>query len=108
VEGITVGYDFVYDQRLGIKLPRLLHTWENYHQKTQEQILMQWEEIRGRIPERIKDIEEEINRKQAELYEEENFERSCRLNWDISELASKINDLWLWYRLNQNISEHVD
>jgi gas vesicle protein len=95
---------FVYNRRLGIQLPRLAHDWEDYHNEAQEEILMKWETIRGRIPDRMKEIEEEINRKQAELYEEENFERSCRLNSEIADLASTINDLWIWYRTNQKIS----
>lgn len=97
-------YHFVYDRRLGIQLPKLADHWEHYHKETQEKILMEWETIRGTIPDRMKQLEEEINRKQAQLYEEENFERSCRLNSEIADLASTINDLWIWYRTNQKIS----
>ncbi|WLD92368.1 hypothetical protein [Alkalihalobacillus sp. AL-G] len=98
---------FVYDNRLGIKLPELEDTWEDYSKYTQESILSKWESIRGTIPDRIKDIEEEINNKQEQLNAEENFERSCQLNSDIADLASVINDLWIWYRTQNHVSLKV-
>ncbi|MEV2532474.1 hypothetical protein ABND92_18120, partial [Paenibacillus larvae] len=52
-------------------------------------------------------LEKKIVRKQLQLYEEENFEISCRLNSDIAELASTINDLHIWFRLNQEIEPKV-
>ncbi|OQP01541.1 hypothetical protein B1689_04345, partial [Geobacillus sp. 44C] len=39
-----------------------------------------------------------------QLSDENDFERSCRLNSEIAELASIINDLWIWYRMNQTVS----
>lgn len=97
-------FSFVTDQRLGIPLPKLDLEWNQYDKKIQQEILLEWEKIRGRIPDRIKEIEEQINRKQAQLNDEANFERSCQLNSEIAEHASTINDLWLWYRMNQHIS----
>ncbi len=96
---------FVYNERLGIALPTLLKEWDEYEKHIQEQILLHWESIRGSIPDRIKALEVIINRKQAELSVENDFDRSCQLNFEIAELASIINDLWLWYRINQNMSE---
>ncbi|WP_257346589.1 hypothetical protein [Pseudalkalibacillus decolorationis] len=98
---------FVYDQRLGIKLPEFDDIWENQSKYTQEAILSEWENIRGMIPDRIKDLEIEINQKQEQLNIEENFELSCRLNSDIAELASIINDLWIWYRTQNHVSMKV-
>ena len=95
---------FIYEQRLGIPLPNIEKDWEEYSKEEQHEILLQWEKIRGRIPDRIADLEDEINRKQAELNDEDDFPRSCLLNSQISDLASIINDLWLWYRMNQNVS----
>ncbi|MGN7176456.1 hypothetical protein [Cytobacillus sp. SAFR-174] len=95
---------FSHNSRLGIDIPNFDREWDEYSPKTQQMILFQWEKIRGRIPDRIAELEEDINRKQAELSDEGNFERSCRLNSEISELASVINDLWLWYRTNQDIT----
>jgi hypothetical protein len=96
-------YEFVYDERLDLPLPVLYCEWEEYPQAVQERILLEWEEIRGKIPERILRLERIIIAKQAQLDEEEHFATACRLNWEIAELASRINDLHLWFRANQEI-----
>ena len=59
------------------------------------------------IPDRIKVLENSINIKQAQLSNESDFERSCQLNGEIADLASIINDLWLWFRTNQETAEKV-
>ena len=96
---------FMYNERLGISLPTLLKEWDEYEKSIQQKILLQWDHIRGAIPDRIKALEVIINRKQDELSDENDFARSCELNSDIAELASIINDLWLWYRVNQEIND---
>ena len=96
---------FSHNERLGISIPSFDREWEQYPKNIQQSILYEWEKIRGRIPDRIAELEEVINIKQAQLSDEGNFLKSCELNSEISELASIINDLWLWYRTNQNISE---
>ncbi|MGM7702325.1 hypothetical protein ACSVDE_11420 [Pseudalkalibacillus sp. Hm43] len=98
-------YSFQMDERLGIRLPVLNESWNQYTVQTQESILSEWETIRGKIPDRIKELEHHINEKQEQLNIEEDFERSCQLNSDIAELASIINDLWIWYRLNNQVTE---
>lgn len=95
---------FSQDERLGIPVPRLEQDWDEYSHETQQSILFYWETIRGKIPDRIAELEGMINKKQAELSDEADFARSCKLNSEIAELASVINDLWLWYRTNQDIS----
>ncbi|NHM30594.1 hypothetical protein [Neobacillus terrae] len=95
---------FIFDQRLGIPIPDLEKEWEEFNKRKQQEILFQWEKIRGAIPDRIADIEEVINQKQADLSNESDFPRSCALNSEIAELASVINDLWLWYRADQGLS----
>lgn len=94
---------FKFSERLGIALPSLAHPWESYSYIQQKEILLQWEEIRGIIPDRIKEIECEINKKQAQLNDEEHFDKSCELNDQIAQLASIINDLQIWYRTDQDI-----
>lgn len=96
---------FSFDQRLGIPLPDLTVDWDEHSKETQQEILLYWEQIRGSIPDRIADLEDQINQKQAQLSNENNFPRSCQLNTEIADLASIINDLWLWYRANQILSE---
>lgn len=96
---------FIFNQRLGIFLPDLLKEWEELDRHIQQEILVHWETIRGSIPDRIKELEMYISHKQKELSNENNFSRSCILNSEISELASIINDLWIWYRTNPHVSE---
>jgi hypothetical protein len=98
---------FSFDHRLGIPLPKFTMEWEEYSKEIQQSILFNWEQIRGSIPDRIAELENSINQKQAQLSNESNFVRSCELNSEIAELASIINDLWLWYRANQTISEKI-
>ena len=95
---------FSFDERLGIYLPDLTNEWDEYNKETQQDILFNWEQIRGSIPDRIADLENHINHKQAQLSDESDFKRSCQLNSEIADLASIINDLWLWFRANQSLS----
>ncbi|QHT60158.1 hypothetical protein GXP70_09525 [Paenibacillus lycopersici] len=94
---------FTWDDRLGISLPDLELEWEQYSESERMAIVAKWETIRGTIPDRVIAFERIINVKQAELFEEEDFERSCGINSDIADLASRINDLHIWYRINQEI-----
>ncbi|HZG70529.1 MAG TPA: hypothetical protein VEY51_03250 [Chondromyces sp.] len=95
--------EFIYDKRLGIPLPQAEADWTDLSTEEQTWILQKWEEIRGQIPDRIKTIEQKIHQKQTNLESEEDFSISCQLNYEISELASIINDLWLWYRTSPAI-----
>ncbi|MBO8156484.1 MAG: hypothetical protein H0Z32_08500 [Bacillaceae bacterium] len=90
--------------RLGIPVPALKKDWENYSKKEQEYILTRWEKIRGIIPDQIKLLEAEIEQKQKQLNDEMDFQLSCQLNREISELASQINDLWILYRSSESLS----
>ncbi|MDX8359292.1 MULTISPECIES: hypothetical protein [Bacillaceae] len=99
--------NFIMDKRLGISIPKLQKNWEDFTKNDQQAILLHWEKVRGKIPDRIADLEKIINNKQAALGNENDFQRSCILNSEIAELASIINDLWLWYRINQNVTEKI-
>ncbi len=92
---------FTYDSRLGIPLPSLQREWELYSDSERAAILLYWETVRGAIPDRIKGFEANIIGSQSRLDQEDNFVESCRLNWEIAEFASRINDLQIWFRLNQ-------
>ncbi len=98
---------FYYNDRLGIQVPVISEDWELLPYDIQQSILLYWENIRGMIPDRIKVLENSINIKQAQLSNESDFERSCQLNGEIADLASIINDLWLWFRTNQETAEKV-
>ena len=100
-------YYFLLNERLGIKLPILTMSWEQYDETSQQSILAEWENIRGTIPDRIRELEVDINHKQEQLNNEDEFTLSCKLNYEIAELASIINDLWLWYRTQEQVTEKV-
>jgi hypothetical protein len=95
---------FHYNDRLGIQIP-VINNWESLSDEVQQSILLYWEKSRGSIPDRIIDLEKQINCKQEKLEKENNFELSCQLNNEIAELASIINDLWLWFRTHQDLTE---
>lgn len=97
------GFNFVWNERLRIHLPSLGREWDQYSEEEQSLMIERWELIRGRIPDLIMELERTINRKLLELNDEEDFERSCVLNYEIAEQASRINDLQIWYRMNQEL-----
>jgi hypothetical protein len=97
-------WSFVVDKRVGIPLPVFEKEWEDFSREERSVILLRWEEIRGTIPDRIKKLEQIIIMKQNQLNVEDNFQTSCRLNSEIAELAGTINELHLWFRVNQDIT----
>ncbi|ANS73831.1 hypothetical protein AWM70_03970 [Paenibacillus yonginensis] len=97
-------FEFVMDERLGIKLPDLKQPYEAYSYQEQAEIVEHWEEIRGRIPSRVIELERIIEHKLYQLGNEDNFECSCELNREIAEIASIINDLHIWYRVSADVS----
>jgi hypothetical protein len=98
-----MNYSFHYNERLGIELPVMALEWEDYSKQERSDLLLQWEQIRGTIPDRIQKLEAVIIIKQNQLDKEDDFPASCRLNSEIAELASTINDLHLWFRVNQEV-----
>jgi hypothetical protein len=96
----------IEDTRLGIPVVRISEKeWDDLSFENKQQLLYEWELIRAKIPGRIHEVEAMIIVRQDALSLEDNFETACRLNREIYELASIINDLHLWYRANQEISE---
>jgi len=61
--------------------------------------------IRGSIPDHIMRFEAKIRIKQQQLFEEDDFVQSCQINEDIADLASRINDLNIWFRTHQDLDE---
>lgn len=99
-----MSYAFIMDERLGIPLPYMEKDFEEYSEQEQAKILLRWEEIRGMIPDRIKRLETMIIARQDQLNAEDNFAVSCRLNSEIADLASTINELHLWFRVHQDMA----
>jgi hypothetical protein len=100
----TMPWNFIVDDRLGIPLPYLEKDWDDYSEEERSLILLRWEEIRGTIPNHVKRLESVIIQKQNRLNVEDNFNLSCQLNSEIAELAGTINELNLWFRVNQEIT----
>ncbi|MEV5028707.1 hypothetical protein [Paenibacillus sp. LPE1-1-1.1] len=96
-------FRFDWNERLRIHIPVLDMEWEHYAANVQLEIVERWEWIRGTIPDRVMEFEQIINKKQAELFEEESFEQSCILNYEIADYASRINDLHIWSRIDQQL-----
>lgn len=93
---------FVYDERLDIQVPSLDRPFDDYQLGERLEMIRIWEDIRGRIPTKVKQLEREIEKKLHRMNEESDFEASCAINGDIAELASRINDLHIWYRTVQD------
>lgn len=96
---------FVYCERIGIPVPALQEDWEELTLERQQAVLARWEMIRGSIPRQVQTLEARIRAEQQKLDEEEDFAESCRLNAYIAELASCINELHIWFRVQQELSE---
>jgi hypothetical protein len=94
---------FQYSDRHGIMIPCLTNDWDEYNREHQTAILAKWEMIRGNIPEHIMHFEEKIRVRQQQLFDEDDFTESCRINGDIADLASRINDLHIWFRTQQDL-----
>jgi hypothetical protein len=94
---------FRYSERHGIRVPCLTNDWDELNLEYQTSLLSEWEMIRGNIPEHVIRFEEKIKVKQQQLFEEDDFDESCRINGDISDLASRINDLHIWFRTQQDL-----
>lgn len=102
-----MSYQFEFNHRLGISLPVLDKEWEDYSLEDQDQILVGWETHRSDIPARIKEVEQIIEHRQSDLNHEDNFQHSCEINSKICELASIINDLNIWFRIQQDTDRKV-
>ncbi len=98
-----VNRQFCWDERLGIPVPALESDWEDLSLRQQQDVLARWELVRGDIPEQIVRLEARIKRMQEQMSLEDDFAACCRLNADIAELASRINDLNIWFRVRQDL-----
>ncbi|GAE30096.1 hypothetical protein [Halalkalibacter hemicellulosilyticus] len=94
---------FIYDLRLGISVPHIEQEWDHLDEQTKANTLNKWEQIRGAIPDRVKQMENQIQSVHAQLSNEEDFEKSCQLNEEMAELASIINDLWILFRVTPSL-----
>jgi hypothetical protein len=97
-------YEFRYDERLEIEIPYMYADWEQFTQEEQYQIIYRWEKIRSQIPDRIKYLEKMIQERELKLQIEDDFQSFCQLSSEISDLASRIIDLNLWFRTQEEVT----
>lgn len=95
-------YKFVFDPKLGIKIPHFQIDWEHFTQDEQTEIISLWEQERAKIPERIKQLEQEIHDLHRSM-EDMDFAQYCEMHKEVISLASAINDLNIWYRTEAEI-----
>ncbi|TCS84187.1 hypothetical protein [Tepidibacillus fermentans] len=95
---------FIYDDRLGIHIPDFRVDWEDLSLNEQLKVIDRWEKERAKIPDRIKELEEEIMKKQDEMFEIP-FEEFVEVHKEIVDLSSAINDLNIWFRTHGHVTE---
>lgn len=91
---------FSLDSRLGIELPDLSVQFEDLPEDAQENIIADWETIRARIPEQIMKFEQTIEDLLQQVHEEDDWDIIAALFADISDYASRINELNTWRRVD--------
>lgn len=95
---------FQQNERLGIPLPEFIIPFEEHPRSIQEQILAEWESIRAIIPDQILAFEIEIEQRLKTIGEEDNWDTVVELFNEISEFASRINELNLWQRIDPSLT----
>ncbi|MBL0386517.1 hypothetical protein JJB07_07635 [Tumebacillus sp. ITR2] len=102
---MTARFEFVFNERLGIQIPVQHHEWHEYTRAEQEDLIHRWESIRSRIPDRIKELEEIIEDRQLKIAVEDDWDRVVELYEDVFFIASVINDLNNWMRLEPSTTD---
>lgn len=100
---ILDNFKFVHDKRLGISIPHFDKDWDEYTVEEQHKIIDQWEKERAKIPDRVKELEQEIISKQDSMFDM-SFEDYIEVHKEIVDLSSAINDLNIWFRTHGEIS----
>jgi len=96
---------FHFDERLRIDIPNLQREWHEYSLAERIHILELWEPMRGRIPGVVAEFEAEIDSRNQSLQHEENWEQTVAWMNEISDYASRINDLNILYRTQPDADE---
>jgi hypothetical protein len=97
-----VSYRFVFNERMGIAIPEMDREWPDYSHEEQVAILVEWERIKARIPDRILEFETEIEAKGQQAAIEDDWDRVCELYSEYYAIASIINDLNIWSKVEPN------
>ncbi|KUO94946.1 hypothetical protein [Ferroacidibacillus organovorans] len=89
---------FTYDPRLDLEIPSLSREWSEISVTEREKILEHWERVRGAIPSRISLFEAKIEELQGLLHHEEEWGQTLSLMDQVTDYASRINDLNILFR----------
>lgn len=96
---------FRRDPRLGIDLPDFVVPFEEMSVSDQEDVLIRWETIRARIPDQIMRFEQVIGDILTAVHHEEDWDVIAAYFTEISDYASRINELNTWRRVDQSLHE---
>lgn len=105
--GQRADFSFEVDERLGIRVPVLTGDWAAYTVDAQSAMIAEWEGIRARIPDRVKQLEALIDACQQEIAGEEEWDRVCELYAEVYRIASIINDLNIWQTIEPQTSASI-
>ncbi|WP_227874256.1 hypothetical protein [Tumebacillus algifaecis] len=105
---MSKGWEFVFDERLGIALPQLERDWNLYSRADQERMIETWEKVKARIPDRVHELEAVINVNQLQVSQEDDWDTVCDLYAEIYRIASIINDLNIWKNVEQYLSHQEE
>jgi hypothetical protein len=97
-------YEFLYNKRLGIELPVFHTPWEDLETEEQQKLLYKWEQVRAQIPDQVKYFEALIKERELKLQIEDDNETFCRLSMEIADYASRVIDLNLWFRTQEEVT----
>ncbi|MCL6631017.1 MAG: hypothetical protein K6T63_00155 [Alicyclobacillus herbarius] len=98
---------FRYDDRLQIELPHFPVPFASLPPEVQEEVLVTWEKIRARIPERILDLEQRIEHVLQQVHHEEDWNTIAGYFQQISDYASRITELNTWRRVDPSLSTYA-
>jgi hypothetical protein len=98
---------FRFDPRLGIDVPSHDLEFEHLSPSEQETVLLHWEGVRAHIPDRILEYEHHIEDLLAKVHQEEDWDTIAALFVEISDYASRINELNTWRRIDLSLPSAV-
>lgn len=90
-------FSFEYDERLGVYLPHLEVEYDQMSEEQQYEFELKCQEICSKIPERIRELEQEYMIIYEALKEAEDEDEFLRYNDKMNELSKAISDLNLLY-----------
>lgn len=97
-------YRFQYNDRLKIELPTFYVEWEELSTKEQYEVIRRWEQTRAQIPDLIKEFERMVQERELQLQIEDDNPTFIQLSKEITDYASRIIDLNLWFRTDEEVA----